>query len=76
MFGVDQLFIDMYIEDTTPATDQFHIDIIENLSEFSFQTGSLWQVVSLDTVLDRHLHISPYEREPARSRLPLLSSHP
>ena len=65
MFGVDQVFIHTYIEDTSPATYQFHIDIIKSLSEFSFQTGSLWQVVSLDTVLNRHLHISPHEREPA-----------
>lgn len=64
MLGVDQLFVDMYIEDTTPATDQFHIDIIEDLSEFSFQTGSLWQVVSLDTILDRHFHISPHALPP------------
>ena len=74
MFGVDQLFIDMYLEDTTPATDQFHIDIIEDLSEFSFQTGSLWQVVSLDTILDRHFHLSPHEMEPTRGSAPPIDS--
>ncbi len=62
MFGVDQIFVDMHIEDPSAASDQFHIDIMKDVFQFSFQTGSLWQVVSLNTVFDSYFHFSPCDQ--------------
>jgi hypothetical protein len=71
-FREHQIPIDAYLEQSTRSLDQLHLDSIDLLSQFSFQTGSSRQVVSNTAVLDSYAHRSPrasgYEDEKPLAR--------
>ena len=56
LFGIDQLAVTFYIEDTAAALDQFNSCIRIMRPQFRFHPGSLRKKVSSTTILNKNIH--------------------
>ncbi len=58
LLAVDQLAIDLDVEDSPAALDEFGGDVEFGLDGVR-QTGGLWRIVSLHAIFNGNVHVRP-----------------